>query len=155
MSSTLKKGFWNGVKRCPKQLLANVLTICLKRPRSRVPVGSLLLEQPACWAAPDKGVNCPHTTSWSQQSFCVSSVTIKTPSSNPTQLFSPCLKKKNTSKLFWCKRGRPAGPGLMATKRPEGLPSFQHDRLWGSQAMGKHYGVSVAEMVNLIKEVTL
>lgn len=106
-------------------------------------------------AAPDKGVNCPQNSSRSQQHFCVSSVTIKIPSPNPTQMFSPCLQKKNTSRLFWCKRERPAGPGLMATKRPEGLPSFQHSRLWGFRAMGKHYGASVAKMVNLIKEVTL
>ena len=128
----------------------------LKRPHAhRSSWFSFLLKQPACFAAPDKGVNCPQNTSWSQQSFCVSSVTIKIPFSNPTQLFSPSLLKKNTRKLFWCKRERPAGPRLMATKRPEGWPSFQHHRLWAFQAVGKHYGVSVAKMVNLIKEVTL
>jgi hypothetical protein len=37
----------------------------------------------------------------------------------------------------------------MATKRPKGLPSFQHCGLWVFQAMDKHYGLSMAKMVNL------
>lgn len=119
-----KKWFWNGMKRCPKQLFANVLKICLKRPRSHVPVGSLLLEQPACLAAPDKGVNCPHNTSWSQQSFCVSSVTIKIPSSNPTQLFSPCLKKEKHKQAFLMQKGETSGTRINGDKETWRLALF-------------------------------
>ena len=124
----------------------------LKRPPSLSSCISFLLEQPPCFAAPDKGVNCPQNTSPSQQSFCVSSVTIKIPFSNPAQLFSPPLQKKES---FSDAKGRDQwGPGLMVTKRPEGWPSFQHHGLWVFQAMDKHYGLSAVKMVNLIKEVT-
>ena len=124
----------------------------LKRPPSLSSCISFLLEQPPCFAAPDKGVNCPQNTSPSQQSFCVSSVTIKIPFSNPAQLFSPPLQKKES---FSDAKGRDQwGPGLMVTKRPEGWPSFQHHGLWVFQAMDKHYGLSAVKMVSLIKEVT-
>jgi hypothetical protein len=53
-------------------------------------------------------------------------------------------------------RGRnQQGPGLMVTKRPKGLPSFQCPSLWVFQAVGKHYGLSAAKRVNLIKGPTL
>lgn len=153
-----KKQFWNVMKRCLKTALCKCAEDLASRdlhPSSSCI--SFLLEQPACFAAPDKGVNCPQNTSRSQQSFCVSSVAIKIPFSNPAQLFSPPLRKKKKRKKesFSDAKGRDQwGPGLMVTKRPEGWPSFQHHGLWVFQAVDKHYGLSAVKMVNLIKEVT-
>lgn len=118
-----------------KQLFANVLKIWPEEASiTRSSRFSFLLQQPACFAAPDKGVNCPQNTSGSQQSFCVSSVTIKISFSNPTQLFSPPLKKKNTRKLFWCKKERPAGTRINGDKETWRLALFS--TLWSLSISG-------------------
>lgn len=85
------------------------------------------------------------------------SVTIKILFSNPAQLFLLLFKKgEKYKKAFLMQRGRKQqGPGLMVTKRPKGVPSFQLPGLGVFQAMGKHYGLSAAKSVNLIKEATL
>lgn len=138
------------------------LQICwrsgLKRPQSHVPIGFLFSSSSQLVLLPQtKESFALRTLHDHSKAFVCLQWPLKSHSQIPHSCFPPLLKKKikNTRKLFWCKRERPVGPGLMATKRPEGSPAFQHFCLWVFQAMDKHYGLSVAKMVNLIKEVTL
>lgn len=136
-----------------KQLFANLLKIWPKETSMPVPVASLFsLSSQLVLLPQTKESIAPRTLCDHSKAFVCLQWPLKSHSQIPHSCFLSPSKKESLSDA----KGRDQwGPGLMVTKRPEGWPSFQYHGLWVFQAMDKHYGLSVAKMVNLIKGVTL
>lgn len=102
----------------------------LKRPQSHVPVGSLFSSSSQLVLLPQtKESIAPRTLHDHSKAFVCLQWPLKSLSQIPHSCFLPLLKKKkNTRKLFWCKKERPAGTRINGDKETWRLTLFS--TLW-------------------------